>query len=68
VVLGKYGTKLNVANKIHKLYNIQARLFGKTEFKRINNILDDTGSEYLELYEQDDCAKLGLVQDDDYEG
>jgi hypothetical protein len=49
-------------------YNIQARLLGKTKFKRINKTPDDTGSDWLELYEQDDCARLGLVQGDDYEG
>ncbi len=38
-----------------------ARLLGATQFITLKNILDDTGSTYLELFRDDDCRKLGLT-------
>lgn len=40
-----------------------ARLLGVTQFIKLKNILDDTGSTYLELFRDDDCQKLGLTPD-----
>lgn len=34
---------------------------GVAEFVILKNILDDTGSAYLELFRGDDCQKLGLT-------
>ena len=34
----------------------------------IDHVLDDTGSELLELYEEDDCARTGLYADSKYTG
>ncbi|RFU34738.1 hypothetical protein B7463_g1624, partial [Scytalidium lignicola] len=42
-------------------FEIQARLIGQANFKRVQNILDDTGSVYLELFRKDDCRDLGLT-------
>ncbi|QKX56126.1 uncharacterized protein TRUGW13939_03226 [Talaromyces rugulosus] len=43
------------------VFSIRARLIGETDFVTINNILDDTGSSYLELL-TDDCFDLGLTE------
>jgi len=49
-----------------KSCSIEVRLIGADNFTRIDHVLDDTGSELLELYEVDDCARIGLTEE--YEG
>ncbi|RMJ20810.1 hypothetical protein PHISP_08319 [Aspergillus sp. HF37] len=45
------------------LFSVRARLIGQSEFISIDNILDDTGSDFLELFSRDDCIDLGLTLD-----
>ena len=36
-------------------------MLGQVQFIKLNNISDDTGSTFLELFRADDCQHLGLI-------
>ncbi|KAL1983598.1 hypothetical protein VTN96DRAFT_10177 [Rasamsonia emersonii] len=46
----------------HHMFELRARLIGSAQFTFLRNILDDTGSTYLELFRDDDCQWLSLTR------